>query len=139
MFPNLDTCTRNKIHALQALAAFNVGHREYTKASGVPVTGWTLQGPVGCSIGQRNVLNLGHILQKYNTWPTSFGSIYRRSLRIYKGQWGVPVTGWTLQGPVGCSIGRRYVPKLGHILQKYNTCPTSFGSIYHRSLTIYKD
>ena len=99
---------------------------------GCSVTRWTLQGPVGCFIGRRYVPELGHILQKYNKCPTSFGSIYHRSPRIYKGQWGVPVTSWTLQGPVECSIGRRYVPDLGRILQKYITCPTSFESIYCR-------
>ena len=41
MFPNLDTCTRHKIHTLQALVAFSIGHREYTKAS------WVLQSLVG--------------------------------------------------------------------------------------------
>ena len=35
MFPNLDTCTRNVIHALQALQAFTIGHQEFTNASGV--------------------------------------------------------------------------------------------------------
>ena len=81
------------------------------------MTGLTLQGMVGCSIGWRYVPELEHILQKYNKCPTSFGSIYCRSLRIYKGQLGFPVTGWTLQGPVGCSIGWRHVPEPGHMHQ----------------------
>ena len=41
MLPNSDICSRNKIHALQVVKAYTIGHQGDTKASGV------FQWPIG--------------------------------------------------------------------------------------------